>query len=217
MEPQKFALVTGGSEGVGFAVAQMLHRREFFILLIARNSEKLVAAKEKLGGDRVAIFCADVTELSDIERLYAEIKAVTERIDVLVNSAGTFKWDNSGVDLMLLNAQSKEFMTRTFAPLLSSGAIVINVSSQAALFSDDDPRRQGEIEYVDSMRRVDTFSADFARENPDVRVFVSHPPLMKGKIAEEQFRGRAGFEGIDFDALPGPEIVAHEIEQKFFC
>jgi len=217
MEPQKFALVTGGSEGVGFAIAQMLHRHGFFILLVARNSEKLVAAKQMLGGDHVAVFSADVTELSDIQRLYTEIEAVTGGVDVLVNSAGTFKWDNSGVDLMLLNAKSKEFVTHTFTPLFESGAIVINVSSQAALFSDEDPRRVGEVEYVESMRRVDKFSADFARENPQVRVFVSHPPLMKGKIAEEQFRGRAGFEGIDFDSLPGPEIVAEEIEQKFFC
>ena len=39
---------------------------------------------------------------------------------------------------------------------------------------------------------------------------------MKGKIAETQFIGRAGFEGLHAEALPGPEIVADEIEAVVF-
>lgn len=213
---QKFALVTGGSEGVGFAVAEMLVRHGFHTFLVARNIEKLEAARESLGAENVTLFSCDVTNEQSIAELYANVFGVTNRVDVLVNSAGTFKWDGSGVDLMLLNAKSKEMVARAFVKILSGGALVVNVSSQAALFSEDDVRREGEHEYVASMQRVDAITEEFAAEHPEFRVYAVHPPLMKGKIAEEQFRGRAGFEGLDFDSLSGPEIVAEELEQKFF-
>ncbi len=216
METQKFALVTGGSEGVGFAIAEMLVGQGYHALLVARNVEKLEAARGVLGLDNVSLFSCDVTDKSSVERLLADVLVVTNHVDVLINSAGTFKWDNSGVDLMLLNAESKELVANTFAKTLSDGALVVNVSSQAALFAEDDLRREGEHEYVASMQRVDSFTEEFAAQHPEFRVYVTHPPLMKGKIANEQFRGRPGFEGIDFESLPGPEIVAEELEQKFF-
>lgn len=216
MESQKFALVTGGSEGVGFAIAEMLVGKGFHVILVARNLEKLVAARESLGAENISLLSCDVTNAQSVERLLADVLGITNHIEVLVNSAGTFKWDGSGVNLMELNALSKEFVANTFAKTLSDGALVVNVSSQAALFAEDDLRREGEHEYVASMQRVDTFTEEFAAQHPEFRVYVTHPPLMKGKIANEQFRGRPGFEGIDFDSLPGPEIVAEELEQKFF-
>lgn len=216
METQKFALVTGGSEGVGFAIAEMLVGNGFHVILVARNVEKLESARAVLGDTHVSLLSCDVTNQQSVEQLYVSVLEITSHIDVLVNSAGTFKWDNSGVDLMQLNAVSKELVTKTFVKYLSDGALVVNVSSQAALFAEDDVRCVDEHEYIASMQRVDTFTEEFALEHPEFRVYVTHPPLMKGKIANEQFRGRPGFEGIDFDSLPGPEIVAQELEQKFF-
>jgi len=212
METQKFALVTGGSEGVGFAIAEMLVGQGFHVLLVARNVEKLEAARDILGANNVSLFSCDVTDTISVERLLAEVLAVTNHVDVLINSAGTFKWDDSGIDLMLLNATSKELVAHTFLKILSDGALLVNVSSQAALFAEDDVRREGEYEYVASMQRVDAFTEEFSAQHPEFRVYVTHPPLMKGKIANEQFRGRPGFEGIDFNALPGPEIIAEELE-----
>lgn len=216
MKSEKFAVITGGSEGVGFAVAEMLARNNFHIFLVARDAEKLAAAQARLSEFEVTTLSCDVTNIAAVQALREQVAAVTDHIDVLVNSAGTFKWDNSGVDLQLLNATSKEYVARAFASMLKKGAKVINVSSQAAFFTDEDPRCIDEWEYVKSMRRVDAFSAEFAFEYPDVAVYVTHPPLMRGKIAEEQFRGRAGFESVDFARLPGPEIVAQELEEKFW-
>ncbi len=219
IDSQKFVLITGGSEGVGFAIAQMFARHGFHVVLAARSLEKLKVAAEKLGtATRITTLSLDVTDAASIAAARDELLKTTDHLDALVNSAGTFKWDAElgDIDLDLLNARSKELVTKAFASFLRDGAHVINISSQAALFAEDDPRRAGELAYVKSMQGVDEFSRALAVQYPTWRVHVSHPPLMKGKIAETQFRGRSGFEDINFDTLPGPEIVGEEIEKMMF-
>lgn len=218
MSDKKFVFITGGSEGVGFAIAEMFVRHGWHVILGARNKEKLEAAVAKLDSTDVSAISVDVTDIPSIAAARDEILKITDNLDALVNSAGTFKWDAelNGLDLQLLNAHSKELVVETLAPLLCDDAYIVNISSQAALFTPDDPRRDGELEYVKSMQRVDSWSSELTARHPQWRVHVSHPSLMKGKIAETQFKGRAGFEGIDFDALPGPEIVSDEIEKVTF-
>jgi len=218
-DTQNVAFITGGSEGVGFAIAQMFARHGFHVVLGARSREKLEAAVQLLGPNaHVSIISIDVTDQTSISAAREELLKLTNHLDVLVNSAGTFKWDAElgELNLELLNARSKEMVVEIFAPLLRDGAHVINISSQAALFAENDPRRDGELAYVASMQRVDEFSRTLAVQHPEWHVHISHPPLMKGKIAETQFIGRAGFEGLHAEALPGPEIVADEIEAVVF-
>lgn len=212
MSDKKFALITGGSEGVGFATAEMLVRENFLVGLVARDLAKLEAAREKLGAANVLLFSCDVTRAESIAELHVAVAATNHKINLLVNSAGTFRWDDGlEIDLILLNAESKKMMMEKFVDLLAPSAAIVNVSSQAALFASDDPRRAGEEQYVLSMQRVDEYSKIFQTAHPELNVYITHPPLMKGKISETQFRHRPGFEDIDFDNLPGPEIVAEEI------
>lgn len=214
--PPKYAVVTGGSEGIGFALAQMLIRHEYHVMLLARDIAKLEVAREKLGHEEVSIFSCDVSDEESVKQARLRIGAVTQHVHALVNAAGTFRWDPSELNLMQVNAESKKLMMDAFANLLEDGAWVINVSSQAATFNEDDPRRVGEEGYVLSMQKAEEYSNEFKEAHANVHVYITRPPLMKGKIAEEQFRGRPGFEDVDFDTLPGPEIVAEEVERAMF-
>ena len=151
MTEQKYAVVTGGSEGVGFAVAQMLAGHGMHVILLARDKEKLAAAHTALGGgENISVFSVDVSNEGAIAEVKNYISVVTGQIDVLVNAAGTFRWDPSDINLMTLNADSKEFILHAFHDLIIPGSFVINISSQAALFAPEDPRRTGEEEYVAS-------------------------------------------------------------------
>lgn len=79
------ALVTGGSSGIGLAIARVLKEEGFGLTLASRTAEKVEAAAEQLGVDAVA---ADVSKPEDCERA---VKQHVERhggLDVLVNSAG---------------------------------------------------------------------------------------------------------------------------------
>jgi NADP-dependent 3-hydroxy acid dehydrogenase YdfG len=79
------ALVTGGSSGIGFAIASMLRENGFALTLAARTQARVEAAAETLAAHAVA---ADVANEEDCRRLVDEHRARHGRLDVLVNSAG---------------------------------------------------------------------------------------------------------------------------------
>ncbi len=79
------ALVTGGSSGIGLAIARMLAEEGFGLTLASRTAEKVDAAAGELGALAVA---ADVSKPEDCERVVAEHVTRHGGLDVLVNSAG---------------------------------------------------------------------------------------------------------------------------------
>jgi len=79
------ALVTGGSSGIGLAIARMLRDEGFGLTLASRRAERVEAAAAELGAEAVA---ADVSDKEDCTRLVAAHRERFGRLDVLVNSAG---------------------------------------------------------------------------------------------------------------------------------
>jgi short-subunit dehydrogenase len=79
----KVALVTGGSRGLGFALANELLAEGARVVICARDGERLERARDLLNGDVRAIQC-DVSDRDAVERMIAEVG----RVDVLVNNAG---------------------------------------------------------------------------------------------------------------------------------
>ena len=79
------ALITGGSSGIGFAIARVLQEEGYRLTLASRRREKIEAAAGELGAAAVT---ADVSIPAECERLVAEHRQRCGRLDVLVNSAG---------------------------------------------------------------------------------------------------------------------------------
>lgn len=79
------ALVTGGSSGIGLALAQMLGAEGYSLTLAGRSLDRLEAAR---GGLDATIVAADVSSEDDCVRLVAEHVETHGGLDVLVNSAG---------------------------------------------------------------------------------------------------------------------------------
>jgi NAD(P)-dependent dehydrogenase (short-subunit alcohol dehydrogenase family) len=82
---ERAALVTGGSSGIGLAIARMLRDEGYALTLASRRPEKVEAAAEELGAVAIA---ADVGDAETCERLVAEHRERFGRLDILVNSAG---------------------------------------------------------------------------------------------------------------------------------
>ena len=88
----KTALVTGGSRGIGLAVAKGLARHGADIAIIARDKGRLKAAKEQIeksSNTKVWTFSFDFENTRGIEALFEEVISKTGGVDILVNCAGT--------------------------------------------------------------------------------------------------------------------------------
>ena len=79
------ALVTGGSAGIGRAIAATLARAGTRVAITGRNAEKLKAAAEAIGAHPIK---ADVSQETDVLRTYQEVLARFGDLDILVNNAG---------------------------------------------------------------------------------------------------------------------------------
>lgn len=87
----KLCVITGGSSGIGLAIAELLAAEGARLLLVARDPATLATVAEalrQLGAAEVATLSADVAKDEDIARLPAAIAALAPAADLVVNSAG---------------------------------------------------------------------------------------------------------------------------------
>lgn len=129
----KVAVVTGGNSGIGYASAKELKDQGATVMITGRNSEKVQAAAKELG---ITGIVADVSSLSAIEHLVAQVKEEFASVDILFVNAGIFQPAPVGQiteemfdHQMGINFKGAVFTTEKFLPLLSDGGSVINLSS----------------------------------------------------------------------------------------
>lgn len=87
----KVALITGGSEGIGKAAAEVLAEEGASVVIVARRVEVLeaTAAQIRAKGGTVLCIAADVTDAQAVEDFVAQAAAHFGRLDIIVNNAGT--------------------------------------------------------------------------------------------------------------------------------
>jgi NAD(P)-dependent dehydrogenase (short-subunit alcohol dehydrogenase family) len=135
----KIALVTGGSEGIGFATAQEFIKEGAFVFITGRRQAQLDEAVKALGDQAVAIQ-ADAAKLEDLDRLYAEIKQKKGKLDVLFANAGIFSGIKLGEiteehydSIFGINVKGLLFTVQKALPLMSKGGSIILNGSVVAL------------------------------------------------------------------------------------
>ena len=135
----KTALVTGASTGIGLAIARRFAAEGATVYLTGRRKTELDAAVELVGGRGVGIR-SDVSDLDDLDRLFAQITERSGRLDIVVANAGVGEFGPLGriteqeyERTTSINLKGTIFTVQKALPLLSSGASVILLSSSAAL------------------------------------------------------------------------------------
>jgi len=134
----RYALVTGGSSGIGLETARGLTSHFDVVGIVGRNAERLAKAAERLGTDnrRIETFQADFSSLAEVRQLGEDIKSRFESLDVLVNNAGVWHKDRTlsldgYEDTFAVNHLAHFLLTNELRDLLaaSTSARVVNVSS----------------------------------------------------------------------------------------
>ena len=142
--PDRAALVTGASSGIGLAIAEVLGETGHRLTVAARRPEKLADAVEQLRGKgyEVEEVAANLTSEEDVQRVVAAHRERFGRLDVLVNSAGVgvgaavADMQTKRVDMQLdLNLRAIVLFYRECVDLLRAAgaehrnALVVNLSS----------------------------------------------------------------------------------------
>jgi len=136
----KTILVTGSTDGIGLATAEILLSQGHRILLHGRNPDKLAASQNALsalprsGG--VESYVADLSRLGAVEALAAAVTERHARLDVLINNAGVLRAPETltpdGLDVRFaVNTIAPYLLTQRLLPLLGGSGRVINLSSAA--------------------------------------------------------------------------------------
>ena len=136
----KVILLTGATDGIGLATAEMMLSQGHTVLLHGRNPAKLESVKEKLstleGAGHIESYVADLSRIADVEGLAKAVAAKHTKLDVLINNAGVYgtpeKVTADGLDTRFaVNTIAPYLLTQRLLPLLGSAGRVVNLSSAA--------------------------------------------------------------------------------------
>jgi 3-oxoacyl-[acyl-carrier protein] reductase len=140
----KVALITGGSSGIGYAIAQAFLNSGCKVIIAGSNKEKLERAVENLSG-KVKGIQIDISNITSIPDKVKEAASLFEenRIDILVNSAGvhhTLAFENMTEEqfdkIMDTNVKGTFFMCQSVGKYMKDNKIkghILNLSSSSAL------------------------------------------------------------------------------------
>ncbi len=191
------ALVTGGSRGLGWQIAQALGEAGARVMLSSRKAEDLVQACEALQAQGIAAdwIAADAAREEDIVRLAQEAMARMGQVDILVNNAGATwgapaeehpvaAWDKvMGLNIRGYFILSQEIARRSMIPRKRGS--ILNVASIAGLGGN--PPFMQTIAYNTSKGAVLNFTRALAGEwgQHGIRVNTICPGFFPSKMAQQ--------------------------------
>src|SRR5215831_18896660 len=135
----KIALVTGGNSGIGVATAKQFVGEGAYVFITGRREEELGRAVKEIGKNVTAVQ-GDVSNLDDLDRLFAQIKNEKSKLDIVFTNAGVAKYAQLGTiteefydSIFDINVKGLLFTVQKALPLLSGGsAIILNASIAAS-------------------------------------------------------------------------------------
>jgi len=135
----KIALITGGNSGIGLATAKQFVNEGACVFITGRREPELTAAVKEIGKNVTAVQ-GDVSNLGDLDRLFAQIKKEKSKLDIVFANAGVAKYAPFGKiteelydSIFNINVKGLLFTVQKALPLLPDGAsIILNASIVAS-------------------------------------------------------------------------------------
>jgi NAD(P)-dependent dehydrogenase (short-subunit alcohol dehydrogenase family) len=131
----KVAVISGGTSGIGLAIAQWFGKEGAHLFIFGRHREALDEARQLIGVS-VAAIQADASRLEDLDRVADAVRSAKGKVDVVVSSAGLVEqvplpeitpdhYDRT----FALNAKAPLFLVQKMLPMMGSGGSIILVAS----------------------------------------------------------------------------------------
>src|SRR5258705_4624215 len=135
----KISLVTGGNRGIGLATAKQFVNEGAYVFITGRREPELAAAVKEIGRNATGVQ-GDVSDLGDLDRLFAQIKREKGKLDIVFANAGVAKYAPLGTitedlydSIFNINVKGVLFTVQKALPLIPDGAsIILNTSIVAS-------------------------------------------------------------------------------------
>ncbi len=135
----KIALVTGGNSGIGLATAKQFVNEGAYVFITGRRDAELAAAVKEIGRN-VSSVRGDVSNLGDLDRLFAQIKREKGKLDIVFANAGVAKYAPLGKisedfydSIFGINVKGLLFTVQKAVALMpDGGSIILNASIVAS-------------------------------------------------------------------------------------
>jgi NAD(P)-dependent dehydrogenase (short-subunit alcohol dehydrogenase family) len=142
----KIALITGGSEGIGFATAQLfITEGAEHVFITGRRQTALDEAVRKIGAKNITAVQGDTSNMADLDRLFNIIEKEKGRLDIIFANAASCAFAKLGTitekyfdDLFNVNVKGVLFTVQKALPLLVDGASIILNGSNSSNKGDPD-------------------------------------------------------------------------------
>jgi hypothetical protein len=211
--PDRVALVTGASSGIGAATARELGSRGAAVALLARRADRLREVAGEIDTETL-VLPADVTDTTAVEAAVAAVEDDLGGLDVLVNNAGVALGGRlAEADLeelhrtVRVNLEGVMNVTHAALPALrADGGDVVTVSSLSARF----PQETGGNAYTASKFGVNGFCRSVRKEMADEQVRVT--VVMPGPVVTE-LNDWAHWDGRALQAEDVAETVAFVVSR----
>lgn len=170
----KFAVITGASTGIGRAIALEFAKRGSFVVLVARDGDRLAKTKEMIekAGGKAEINPTDLSNLRSVNKLLTEIKAMTENVDILANVAGIWHGKNevyADIDFekfsrevvlgtMMVGVVTPMLLVHKLLPLMPKGSKILNISGTF------ESGAKGWLPYYVSKKAIEDFTVGLAED-----------------------------------------------------
>ncbi|CAK1874356.1 SDR family NAD(P)-dependent oxidoreductase [Vibrio crassostreae] len=208
---QKTILITGATDGIGLETAKALTQQGHHVLIHGRNPakvSKVLAALSRLSRSAIIeSYIADLSTLSDVDKLATQIKNNHKRLDILINNAGVYKVsdittsDNLDVRFVV-NTIAPYLLTQKLLPLFGATGRIVNLSSAAqstvdleALTSPNAGKLDGPV-YAQSKLALTMWSIELANtllDNGPAVIPVNPASFLGSKLVKEAY----GVDGND--------------------
>lgn len=201
----KVAVISGGTTGIGLAIAQRFVEEGAHVFIFGRRQAQLNEAAQWIGRNVTAIQ-ADAANLDDLDHVAAAVKAEKNMVDIIVSNAGYT--EQAPIDTLTpehfdkafnLMARGPVFLVQKLLPLMGGGGSIILVSSAMHVMGIP-----GHTAYAATKAALRSYSRTWAAEFKDrgIRVNLLSPGVTDTPILDAQSASRDDLVKMYQDMIP---------------